>query len=101
MSKHRFRSNGDVTPYLFREWQKLSGNFVPKNVLKDFSYFDIGDENTKLLQTIMKQKKKIVCINDQDIGAEFERVKQELQQAFSAILPEVSAFEREVSDTTE
>ena len=101
MSKHRFRSNGDVTPYLFREWQKLSGNFVPKNVLKDFSYFDIGDENTKLLQTIKKQKKKIVCINDQDIGAEFERVKQELQQAFSAILPEVSAFEREVSDTTE
>jgi len=35
MSTHRFRSTGDVTPYLFREWQKLSDNFVPKNVLKD------------------------------------------------------------------
>lgn len=94
MSTHRFRSNGDVTPYLFREWQKLSDNFVPKNVLKDFSYFNVGAENKKLLETITKQKKKIVCINDGDIGTEFERVKQEVQQAFSNILPEVSSFER-------
>ncbi len=100
MSYHRFRSNEDVTPYLFREWQKLSNHFVPKNVLKDLAYFDIRVENTSLLQTIKKQKKKIVCINDQNIGAEFERVKQEMQEAFAAILPEVSSFERKASGTT-
>ena len=48
MSHNRFRCNTDLTPYLFREWQKLSNNFVPTNILKDFAYFNIGKENTKL-----------------------------------------------------
>lgn len=101
MSQHRFRNQGDVTPYLFREWQKLSNNFVPKNVLKDFSYFNIGTENKKLLETIKKQKKKMICVNDGNIGTNFERVKQEVQQAFSVILPEVSSFERKEAGQTE
>ena len=93
MSVNRFRSNTDLTPYLFREWQKLSNNFKPTNVLKDFAYFNIAKENQKLLNTIRKQKKKIICINDANIGSEFERVKQELQETFMQILPEVSSFE--------
>ena len=101
MSGNRFRSQEDITQYLFREWQKLSDRFVPKNLLKDFGYFNIAAENNKLLHTIKKQKKKIICINDQKIGAEFERVKQEVQEAFQAILPEVSSFERESRRTTE
>lgn len=94
MSFNRFRSNTDLTPYLFREWQKLSGNFVPTNVMKDFGYFNISTENNKLLQTIQKQSKKVICINDAKIGDEFDRVKHELQNAFMQILPEVSSFER-------
>ena len=101
VSTHRFRSNGDVTPYLFREWQKLSNNFVPTNVLKHFRYFNIDTENKKLLQTIKKQQKKIICINDGEIGADFDRVKQEVQQVFSEILPEVSSFERTAGKATE
>ena len=46
------------------------------------------------MSTIRKQKKKIVCINDANIGSEFERVKRELQDCFLQILPEVSSFER-------
>lgn len=94
MSVNRFRSNTDLTPYLFREWQKLSNNFKPTNVLKDFAYFNIAKDNKKLMDTIRKQKKKIICINDANIGTEFERVKQELQETFMQILPEVSSFER-------
>lgn len=94
MSANRFRSNTDLTPYLFREWQKLSNNFKPTNVLKDFAYFNIAKDNQKLFNTIKKQKKKIICINDANIGSEFERVKQELQETFMQILPEVSSFER-------
>lgn len=94
MSYNRFRSTTDVTPYLFREWQKLSDNFEPANILRDFGYFNIAATNEKLIETLRKQKKRIVCINDQKIGAEFERVKKELQEAFEAILPEVSSFER-------
>lgn len=100
MSTHRFRDKGDVTPYLFREWQKLSDRFVPKNIEKEFRYFNIAAENENLLKTIKKQKKKIICINDQKIGTEFERVKQEVQEAFQTILPEVSSFERKTGNTT-
>ncbi len=95
MSHNRFRSNTDLTPYLFREWQKLSNAFTPTNVLKDFAYFNIGQNNNKLYNTITKQKKKMICINDAKIGASFEKVKAELQNCFMEILPEVSSFERE------
>ncbi len=94
MSYNRFRSNTDLTPYLFREWQKLSNNFVPTNMMKGFGYFNISKENSKLLHTISRQKKKMICINDAKIGDEFDRVKQELQAVFMQILPEVSSFER-------
>ena len=99
-STHRFRDKEDVTQYLFREWQKLSDEFVPKNIVKDFAYFNIAKENKRLLQTITKQKKKVICINDQNIGAEFARVKLEVQEAFQTILPEVSSFEYEKGTKT-
>ena len=101
MSKHRLRDKDDVTPYLFREWQKLCNNFVPENVLKDFAYFNIDTNNAKLVKTIEKQKKKIICINDGNVGAAFEQIKQEVQDAFQRILPEVSSFERIMGNTTE
>lgn len=94
MSTHRFRNRNDVSPYLFREWQKLSDYFVPTNVLKDFGYFEVSQDNSKLVNTIKKQKKKMICINDAMIQADFEKIKQELQSAFETILPEVSSFER-------
>lgn len=94
MSTHRFRNKNDVSPYLFREWQKLSNQFVPTNVLKDFMYFEVSDDNTKLVHAIKKQKKKMICINDAKITADFETVKAEIQAAFETILPEVSSFEQ-------
>ena len=94
MSTHRFRGKNDISPYLFREWQKLSNQFVPTNVLKDFQYFEVTQDNRKLVNTISKQKKKMICINDAKLDADFLTVKKELQDAFEAILPEVSSFER-------
>lgn len=101
MSTHRFRNKNDVSPYLFREWQKLSNQFVPANVLKDFGYFEVAQDNQKLVNTITKQKKKMICINDAKLDADFEMIKQELQKAFEVILPEVSSFERKADETTE
>lgn len=97
MSENRFRSEDDVTPYLFREWQKLSGNFTAKNILKDFQYFELKEtdgSNEKLLNTITKQKKKMICINDVWGDAEFESMKHQLQHAFEHIFPEKSEFEK-------
>lgn len=95
MSSHRFRSGDDVTPYLFREWQKLSGNFHARNLMRDFRYFNISEDNRALVHTIEKQKYKLICINDAQVNGDFERIKAQLQGAFLTILPETSAFERD------
>lgn len=93
-SCQRFRSREDVSPYLFREWQKLSGEFVPGNVTKDFQYFNVGSHNEKLVRTICRQKKKSICINDANEAIDFDRAKREICQAFEKILPEKSSFEK-------
>ncbi len=93
MSGNRFRSEGDVTQYLFREWQKLEGNFKPTNILKDFRYYEIGRDGDKLFEAIRKQKSRVMCINDTWSGDDFEEVKERLHEAFQAVLPEKSAYE--------
>ena len=93
---HRIRSKDDVSQYLLRSWQKLSGNFHPQNLEKDFAYFGLHEDNTKLYRTIKGQKKKIICINDGNEGVDFDRIRDELQAAWDTILPERSSFEKAV-----
>ena len=93
-SLHRFRSEGDVTQYLFREWQKLKGNFVPGNSQRDFRYFEIDEDNRKLVSVITNQKAKIICINDAKETISFEKAKKQVNQAFDRIFPEKSSFEK-------
>ena len=92
-SKGRFRNRADINQYLFREWQKLSGKFVPRNVLKDLGYFEIGTENEKLCNCIRKHKKKMVCINDVGAGGDEAAVRKKLIASFDEILPRKSSFE--------
>ncbi len=92
-TRNRFRSKEDLTQYLFREWQKLSGNFVPKNILKYQKYFEVGEDNRELVETIRKQKHRMICINDTGRFQNQEAVRAELQQAFLTILPKPSTFE--------
>jgi hypothetical protein len=93
--RHRFRSKDDVTIYLIREWQKLSGAFSPFNRHKIFGYFKITNDNRKLIRTIRRQKKKLICINDSQSDVDVKRAQKELRRAFESILPQPSAFERQ------
>lgn len=95
VSENRFRSETDVTPYLFREWQKLSGNFYPCNMQKGFRYFELTEDNRELLKALPKQKYKVTCINDGDTGGDSERIREELVQAFQQLFPDKSEFERD------
>lgn len=94
MSKNRFRSRDDLTQYLFREWQKLSGNFHPRNVRRHLAYYDLGTEQEKLLQAIRRRKKPMICVNDRAGVRDAEGIRRALQEAFRQILPEPSSFER-------
>ncbi len=91
---HRFRQKEDISQYVLREYQKLSGNFIPTNVQKLCGYCEISDDNRKLLHTISSQKHKILCLNDGNHAFDFAQAKADINQAFSLIFPEKSAFER-------
>ncbi len=91
---HRFRDKEDVSQYLAREWQKLSGNFCPRNVLKGFRYFDVKSDNPDLAAAIAKGKAKVICINDANGPIDFPRAKRQVIEAFEEALPEKSSFER-------
>lgn len=90
----RFRNIADVQIWLFRYWQLAKGDFVPLNVEKDGEYFSISDKTLdKIVKTIERQKKRIVCLNDGEVSS-FETAKERINAAFQKILPEKSSFEK-------
>lgn len=93
---HPLRNREDVSQYVLREYQKLSGEFIPKNVDKLCGYYNVEKTNEKLLQIIAGRKKKIVCINDSNHEIDFQKVKKEINQALAQIFSEKSSFERDI-----
>lgn len=93
---HPFRHREDVSQYVLREYQKLSGEFVPENVQKICGYYDAEQTNDRLVRSILRQKKKIICINDSNHEIDFEKVKKEINQAFEQVFPEKSSFENSI-----
>ena len=91
---HPFRHREDVSQYVLREYQKLSGDFVPRNTHKFCKYFNLKPENPELVKTITKQTAKCICINDSNFEIPYEHVKRELNDAFSKLFPQKSQFEK-------
>ena len=91
---HPFRHKEDISQYVLREYQKLSGEFVPANVRKMCGYYDVEAYNKKLVKAICRQEKKIVCINDSNHDIDFETAKNEINTALEQIFPERSSFEK-------
>lgn len=92
-SKNKFRDYNDLSKYLFRYYQLMSGNFYPRKA--SFShYFELTNHNSKILKAIKGQKQHIICINDSEPEIEFLTVQKELLDAFESILPEKSSFEK-------
>lgn len=92
--RHRFRSEDDVSQYLAREWQKLSGNFHAKNITRHFKYFNVKNDNQELVRAIVSQKARMICINDANEPIDFIYARKQIRDAFEQILPEKSEFEK-------
>lgn len=92
---HRFRSRGDVSQYLAREWQKLSGAFSPCNARKMCRYYELGTRNEALYRAVSRRNGPMVCINDANVRICFEQIKEELSDAFETAFPVPSSFEKE------
>ena len=91
-SSNRFRDKTDVSIYVFQEWQKLSGQFVPRNVQKRFGFFAISENLDGLLSCIEHQKKKIVCVNDVPCEDFDERVNR-ITGVLNDVFPSPCSFE--------
>ena len=94
-SNNKFRQYGDVSFWLIRYWQLASGTFTPYNVDKDGFLYNIGEHNiSSISNCIRRQSLKMVCLNDNEKTEPFDKYKQIICDAFEAILPEKSLFEK-------
>ena len=101
LAGNRFRSDSDVNQYLFREWGKLKGRFVPSNVTRHVMYTEISENNDKTVELIKAKGRryfapavKILCINDTVNSPDDETISKMLIDAFESSYGEVSGFEK-------
>ena len=89
----KFRSRSDVNQYLFRYWQLCEGKFKVKRPMS--TYLTIGqDSSEKIKSTLNSDKFKVVCVNDDPMGFDFESEQEKLVAVFQTLFPEKSAFEK-------
>ena len=90
---HRFRSSEDVNQWLCLWWQVASGAFAPYNT--DNLVMGAEESTAALLcKTVLSQSHDMLCVNDPSDSIDFPALSRRLQEAFAAILPKKSAFEK-------
>lgn len=92
-SVNKFRALNDYTPELFRTWQICKGNFEPYNTYRDTKMFPLFIKSEQAVKSISEQKYSLVCLNDHKGIKEYDKVMENLKNAFHKILPEKSGFE--------
>ncbi|MGB4759067.1 MAG: Stealth CR1 domain-containing protein [Candidatus Saccharimonadales bacterium] len=94
----KFRSKDDVSQYLIRAWQMLSGNFNPRNVLAHGEHFTYIRNDLSVLTRAVRtrrlgtKKLDMFCISDEKIK-DFQHAKKELNAALEYVLPSQSSYE--------
>ncbi len=92
-SNNRFRTVTDYTPELFRIWQICRENFVPLNTYADTKMFPLMIKPKQAVKAIREQSYSLVCLNDNVHIRNYDRVMQDIHDAFETILPKKSVFE--------
>lgn len=92
-SSHKFRDREDVNQWLALWWQAASGEFEPRRI--NSRTYGVTDGNiSEICEDIKTQKYEMICLNDPEGDVNFEALAPRLRDAFEAILPEKSSFER-------
>lgn len=93
-SGSRFRSMTDVTQYLVKEWQIVTGRFRPTNILRKSGYFSIFPDQLDLAcRSIESGRFRAVCINDVEVG-DFPSTRDRINASLDSILGMPSRFEK-------
>ena len=90
--KNKFRSKDEINHWLMRYWNLCSGNFVPRNI--NFGrYYEIANSNIELRNIFMKDKCKVICVNDSTEIENFGETKKEILEIFEEKFPNKSKYE--------
>ena len=90
---HKFRSREDVNQYLMRYWQLCEGNFVPHR--PNSTYITIRkDTATEIEDALKNEKYKVVCVNDDPMGFDFDTEQPLIKEVFERVFPVKSRFEK-------
>lgn len=92
-SVNRFRAPNDYTPELFRTWQICRGNFEPYNTYADTKMFPLMIKSGQAVKAICDQAYSLICLNDHTRIRHYEKVMEDLGNAFESIMPEKCGFE--------
>ncbi|BFU60222.1 MULTISPECIES: Stealth CR1 domain-containing protein [Rodentibacter] len=95
-SKNRFRSNTDITPYLYRYWHLAKGDFFP------FKYNDGIEDNIfsvdyldKMIRKCDEQQPKFICFNDSPAlsDSDYQVIKDKMIEFLDKRFSEKASFE--------
>ena len=93
-SRHALRNDQDVNQWLIRETQLAEGRFSPGSPRKGTA-LHLPESAGEAARTVREQRCRMLCINDGMMNKEeYERIGKDLLEAFEAILPRRSSFER-------
>lgn len=92
--RHRFRTMADVSQLAARSWRLARGHFTPAKPLGVAFFLKEENGARPAARAIVTQRWRMVCVNDDDTGFDFETERQRLIEAFERILPNKCSFER-------
>ena len=93
VSSHKFRSEDDVSQWLFQFWQ-LAKNICNLRKTSFGQYYSLGRDFERIIKEIKQHHYKTICINDSDLIEKFESKKEILLQEFNKRYPNKSSFEK-------
>lgn len=94
INNNKFRTDNDVSQWIFQYWQIASGNYIERNK-KDFQYYTIGVDNIdEICRNIKEGINKLICLNDSEKTGHFEKNKSEILNAFKNRYSDKSKFEK-------
>jgi hypothetical protein len=88
----KFRSDQNITQYLIRDWQLVSGQFYPGKI--NGKMFDIEKNMESIKYELSKGKIKTLSLNDSEEILEFEKCKKELTEALEKKFNKKSIYEK-------
>ena len=88
---HRVRGNHDISEWIVRYYNLVTGNFVPSSPQR-YRYFEIG-QFEDIRKAVNDEKYFSICINDRDVQ-HFSQNADQLQSILNQKFGQTSSFEK-------